>query len=82
VTDIQTEREQLARAAQLVIEQQLASPSNLQRKLGITYADAMLLLEDLEKYGVVGPADGPTPRTVLTTPVELDDLLEHVRGEA
>ena len=82
VPDVQTEREQLAHAAQLVIDQQFASPSNLQRKLGITYAAAILLLEDLEECGVVGPAEGAKPRLVLTTPAERDGVLKHIRGEA
>jgi DNA-binding CsgD family transcriptional regulator len=82
VPDIQTEREQLACAAQLVIENQFTSPSFLSRKLSITWAAAQELLQQLEERGVVGSAEGIDPRLVLVRPDELDAVLQHLRGEA
>jgi S-DNA-T family DNA segregation ATPase FtsK/SpoIIIE len=47
-----------------VIEAGKASTSYLQRKLRIGYSRAALLMDMLEANGVIGPADGVTPRTV------------------
>ncbi len=42
-----------------------ASTTFLQRKLKIGYARAASLMDQLEKRGVVGPADGSKPRKIL-----------------
>jgi S-DNA-T family DNA segregation ATPase FtsK/SpoIIIE len=42
-----------------------ASTSFLQRKLGIGYATAAKLIDELEGRRVIGPADGSRPREVL-----------------
>lgn len=42
-----------------------ASTTFLQRKLKIGYARAASLMDQLEKRGVVGPADGAKPRKIL-----------------
>ncbi len=44
-----------------------ASTSYLQRKLSIGYNRAAKIIDQLEKAGVIGPADGIKPRTVLLT---------------
>jgi S-DNA-T family DNA segregation ATPase FtsK/SpoIIIE len=52
-------------ARQVVIENQKASTSFLQRKLGVGYARAARLIDMLEERGVVGVGNGAKPRDVL-----------------
>jgi len=52
------------RAKELIGFKQHASTALLQRDLKISYAKAAEILEKLEVEGVVGPADGATPRAV------------------
>lgn len=52
-------------AAQLVIFNQSCSTSLLKRKFAIGYNRACIIMEQLEKVGVVGAADGSKPREVL-----------------
>lgn len=66
-------------ARDLIIKQQKASASYLQRRLKIGYARAARLLDMLEDSGVVGPADGAKPRDVYMSYDE--DGNEHGDGE-
>ena len=52
-------------AKQIVMSSKKASVSNLQRKLKIGYNRAARLMDQMEEDGIVGPADGSKPRTVL-----------------
>ena len=52
-------------AKQAVIEAGMASTSYIQRKLRIGYSRSIRLMDMLEANGVVGPADGLKPRSVL-----------------
>ncbi len=52
-------------ALKTVVETGNASTTFLQRKLKIGYARAASLMDELEKRGVVGPADGSKPRKIL-----------------
>lgn len=52
-------------AVKIVMESRSASASMLQRRLRIGYNRAANLIEELEKRGVVGPAQGAKPRRVL-----------------
>lgn len=52
-------------AIEIVIQYERASASLLQRRLGIGYARAARILDQLEVRGIVGPADGSKPREVL-----------------
>ena len=52
-------------AKQIVVEHDKASASLLQRRLGIGYARAARLLDQLEALGVIGPGVGAQPRKVL-----------------
>ena len=52
-------------AVQLVILNQSGSTSLLQRKFAIGYSRANIIMEQLEKTGVVGAANGSKPREVL-----------------
>ena len=55
----------LNQAARLVIEEGRASVSLLQRRLGIPFSRASLLLDLLEKEGVIGPYRGGPSRDIL-----------------
>lgn len=52
-------------AANLIIREQSGSTSLIQRKYSIGYNRAGLIMDQLEKVGVVGPANGAKPREVL-----------------
>ena len=52
-------------AAKLIIREQSGSTSLIQRKYSIGYNRAGLIMNQLEKVGVVGPAHGSKPREVL-----------------
>lgn len=52
-------------AAEIVLSTGNASTTFLQRKLKIGYARAASLIDELEKRGVVGPADGSKARKIL-----------------
>ena len=60
-------------AKDLIIKQQKASASYLQRRLKIGYARAARLLDMLEDSGVVGPADGAKPRDIYISYDKDDD---------
>ncbi|MDP8904936.1 MAG: DNA translocase FtsK, partial [Chloroflexota bacterium] len=51
------------RAAQLVMETGKASTSMMQTKLKIGFNRATRLMDDLEKYGIIGPLDPRNPAT-------------------
>jgi S-DNA-T family DNA segregation ATPase FtsK/SpoIIIE len=51
-------------AVRLVVEYQQASTSFLQRRMKVGYSRAARLMDELERAGVVGPADGAKPRQI------------------
>jgi S-DNA-T family DNA segregation ATPase FtsK/SpoIIIE len=55
-------------AVRCVAMHRVASASFLQRRLGVGYNRAANLIEEMERYGVVGPAQGSKPRKVLVPP--------------
>jgi DNA segregation ATPase FtsK/SpoIIIE-like protein len=59
--------ELLPQAIELVIDAGQASTSMIQRRLRIGYSRAGWLMDQMEKRGVVSPADGAKPRSVLIT---------------
>lgn len=61
-----TSDELYAAAEAAVIEAGKATTSYLQRRLGIGYSRAAMLMDMLFAKGVIGPADGSKPRKVLT----------------
>ena len=63
-------------AAEIVIEQHQASISNLQRRLGVGFARAGRIVDQLEEAGVVGKSQGSKPRPVLLESVaDLERIL-------
>lgn len=54
-----------------VVQAQRASTSALQRQFGIGYNRAARMIDELERTGVIGPAQGSKPRDVYLKP---DDL--------
>lgn len=52
-------------AREAVVAAGKASTSYLQRKLGVGYSRAAQLMDMLESKGIIGPADGATPRKVI-----------------
>ena len=55
------------KAVQVVLEAGQASTSMLQRKLGVGYARAGRLIDELEEHGIIGEYQGSKPRAVLIT---------------
>jgi S-DNA-T family DNA segregation ATPase FtsK/SpoIIIE len=55
-------------AVRCVATHRVASASYLQRRLGVGYNRAANLIEEMERHGVVGPAQGSKPRKVLVPP--------------
>lgn len=52
-------------AVKLVLQNKIASISFLQRKLGIGYARASKIIDQLHYAGIIGPANGAKPREIL-----------------
>jgi S-DNA-T family DNA segregation ATPase FtsK/SpoIIIE len=61
-------------AVRWVVERGQASTSMLQRKFSIGFQRASRLLDLMEERGIVGPRDGPRPREVTMSLMELEDL--------
>ncbi|MBQ3150594.1 MAG: DNA translocase FtsK [Clostridia bacterium] len=59
--------EKLHKAIEIVVDAQMASTTLLQRKLGLGYARAARLIDELEERKIVGPFEGSKPRKVLIT---------------
>ncbi|MFW5994792.1 MAG: DNA translocase FtsK [Spirochaetia bacterium] len=55
----------LEKAITVVQQSRKASASYLQRRLKIGYNRAARMVEEMERYGIVGPANGSKPREIL-----------------
>ena len=76
--DMQNIDPMFADAARMVVSTQKGSTSDLQRRLGMGYARAGRVMDQLEGAGIVGPQEGSKPRQVLVADLaELDELLSH-----
>jgi S-DNA-T family DNA segregation ATPase FtsK/SpoIIIE len=78
MVDMKTLDERFEEAARTVVLNQRGSTSDLQRKLGMGYAKAGRVMDQLEAAGIVGPQNGAKPREVLVKDMaELDEILQH-----
>jgi len=57
-------------AVDMVAETQQASISMIQRRLRVGYNRAARMVEQMEKDGVIGPADGAKPREVFARKID------------
>jgi S-DNA-T family DNA segregation ATPase FtsK/SpoIIIE len=68
-------------AARLVVAQQQASASFLQRRMRVGFSRAARLIDMMELDGLLGPPQGSKPREVLVKPdyfTEVDQTKEEV----
>lgn len=70
--------ERFKEAAEMVVLNQKGSTSDLQRRLGMGYAKAGRVMDQLESAGIVGPQEGSKPRQVIIS--SLDELEEIYRS--
>lgn len=69
-------------AARLIVSAGSGSASFIQRKMNLGYNRASKLIDQLEKAGIVGPADGAKPRqSLIPDLLSLDDKLEEIRNQ-
>ena len=62
-----TDEAQIKQAIEVILRDRRATTSHLQRRLRIGYNRASLIIEELERRGVVGPQLGQNPREILIT---------------
>jgi S-DNA-T family DNA segregation ATPase FtsK/SpoIIIE len=72
--------EMYERAVQIVVESQMASTSQLQRRLRLGFARAGRLMDLLEADGIVGAQEGSKPRQVLVGADWLREFHAERRG--
>lgn len=61
--------------ARLIVSSNTASTSSLQRRYSIGYNRAGKIMDQLEAAGIVGPAHGGKPRSVLVDAITLESIL-------
>lgn len=77
MVDMQNLDSMFEEAARMVVTFQQGSTSTLQRKLGMGYARAGRVMDQLEAAGIVGPQEGSKPRQVLIGDLaELEPILK------
>ena len=82
MVDMKNLDERFEEAAKMIVLNQRGSTSDLQRRLGMGYAKAGRVMDQLEAAGVVGPQEGSKPRQVLIGSLdELEKVLEAFRNQ-
>ena len=82
MVDMKNLDERFEEAARMIVMNQRGSTSDLQRRLGMGYAKAGRVMDQLESAGIVGPQDGSKPRQVLISSLEeLEKVLEAFRNQ-
>jgi len=77
MVDMKKLDENFEEAARLVVTSQKGSTSDIQRRLGMGYARAGKVMDQLEAAGIVGPQEGSKPRTVLVGDLaELETIIQ------
>ena len=77
MVDMKAIDERFEEAARMIVINQRGSTSDLQRRLGMGYAKAGRVMDQLEAAGIVGPQNGAKPREVLVK--DLAELEEKLR---
>ncbi|MBO4467041.1 MAG: DNA translocase FtsK [Bacteroidales bacterium] len=78
MVDMKAIDERFEEAARMIVINQRGSTSDLQRRLGMGYAKAGRVMDQLEAAGIVGPQNGAKPREVLVKDIaELEEKLSH-----
>ena len=78
MVDMKALDERFEEAAKMIVINQRGSTSDLQRRLGMGYAKAGRVMDQLEAAGIVGPQNGAKPREVLVKDLnELEEILKH-----
>lgn len=74
--------ERFDEAAKLVVMSQRGSTSDLQRRLGMGYAKAGRVMDQLQAASIVGPQEGSKPRQVLVSSLdELDQIIAAYKNQ-
>ena len=69
-------------AARMIVTSQRGSTSDLQRRLGMGYARAGRVMDQLEEKGIVGPPEGAKPRAVLVSKQQWYEMQALAQGAA
>ncbi len=82
MVDMKNLDERFEEAAKMIVINQRGSTSDLQRRLGMGYAKAGRVMDQLQAAGVVGPQEGSKPRQVLIGSLEeLEKVLEAFKNQ-